>query len=179
MLSVCAIIKVTVIASYIQIQSKVKFKTVTNKHLSNQVETIGDAYMVVSGLPERNGDRHADEIAKMALDLVAAVRQVSIPHMPDQRLQLRAGIHTGEMSWGQVCATGDSSVSCCGCQYSRNLWKTVGQTANKNIHTWFEDSKLKILILTLVVKWLPKFILNRQTEQNIPYCHYYHYHYYE
>lgn len=61
-----------------------------------QVETIGDAYMVVSGLPERNGDRHADEIAKMALDLVAAVRQVCIPHMPDQRLQLRAGIHTGE-----------------------------------------------------------------------------------
>lgn len=62
---------------------------------SNQVETIGDAYMVVSGLPERNGDRHADEIAKMALDLVAAVRQVAIPHMPTQRLQLRAGIHTG------------------------------------------------------------------------------------
>lgn len=62
-----------------------------------QVETIGDAYMVVSGLPERNGDRHADEIAKMALDLVAAVRQVCIPHMPDQRLQLRAGIHTGEI----------------------------------------------------------------------------------
>lgn len=64
--------------------------------LSNQVETIGDAYMVVSGLPERNGDRHSDEIAKMALDLVAAVRQVAIPHMPNQRLQLRAGIHTGE-----------------------------------------------------------------------------------
>lgn len=66
--------------------------------LCNQVETIGDAYMVVSGLPERNGDRHADEIAKMALDLVAAVRQVSIPHMPNHRLQLRAGIHTGETS---------------------------------------------------------------------------------
>lgn len=51
--------------------------------------------MVVSGLPERNGDRHADEIAKMSLDLVAAVRQVPIPHMPNKRLQLRAGIHTG------------------------------------------------------------------------------------
>lgn len=61
-----------------------------------QVETIGDAYMVVSGLPERNGDKHADEIAKMSLDLVAAVRQVAIPHMPNKRLQLRAGIHTGE-----------------------------------------------------------------------------------
>ncbi|XP_029993827.1 uncharacterized protein LOC115421954 [Sphaeramia orbicularis] len=67
-----------------------------------KVETIGDAYMVVSGLPERNGDRHADEIAKMALDLVAAVRQVSIPHMPEQRLQLRAGIHTGPCVAGIV-----------------------------------------------------------------------------
>ncbi|XP_054868650.1 uncharacterized protein LOC118470921 [Amphiprion ocellaris] len=67
-----------------------------------KVETIGDAYMVVSGLPERNGDRHADEIAKMALDLVAAVRQVSIPHMPNTRLELRAGIHTGPCVAGIV-----------------------------------------------------------------------------
>ncbi|KPP59763.1 hypothetical protein Z043_122285 [Scleropages formosus] len=67
-----------------------------------KVETIGDAYMVVSGLPERNEDRHADEIAKMSLDLVAAVRQVPIPHMPGKRLQLRAGIHTGPCVAGIV-----------------------------------------------------------------------------
>ncbi|XP_010779457.1 atrial natriuretic peptide receptor 2-like [Notothenia coriiceps] len=70
------------------------FDTRIDSYNVYKVETIGDAYMVVSGLPERNGDRHADEIAKMALDLVAAVRQVSIPHMPNERLQLRAGIHT-------------------------------------------------------------------------------------
>uniref|UniRef100_A0A8C0IWP9 Guanylate cyclase domain-containing protein n=1 Tax=Chelonoidis abingdonii TaxID=106734 RepID=A0A8C0IWP9_CHEAB len=69
---------------------------------SHQIETIGDAYMVVSGLPERNGEKHADEIAKMSLDLVAAVRQVPIPHMPTGRLQLRAGIHTGPCVAGVV-----------------------------------------------------------------------------
>ncbi|XP_053308081.1 uncharacterized protein LOC128470247 isoform X2 [Spea bombifrons] len=67
-----------------------------------KVETIGDAYMVVSGLPERNNTRHADEIAKMSLDLVAAVRQVVIPHLPDERLRLRAGIHTGPCVAGVV-----------------------------------------------------------------------------
>ncbi|CAI9571101.1 unnamed protein product, partial [Staurois parvus] len=38
----------------------------------------------------------------MSLDLVAAVRQVIIPHMPNERLKLRAGIHTGPCVAGVV-----------------------------------------------------------------------------
>lgn len=52
-------------------------------------------YIKVSGLPLRNGDRHAGEIASMALDLLNAVKNRNIPHKPKERLKLRIGIHTG------------------------------------------------------------------------------------
>lgn len=63
-----------------------------------QVETIGDAYMVVSGLPVRNGKLHGREIARMSLALLEAVRTFKIRHRPDQQLKLRIGIHSGEPS---------------------------------------------------------------------------------
>ena len=54
-----------------------------------QVETIGDAYMVVSGLPERNGDLHAREICLMALAIVEAVRSFVVRHRPAHRLEVK------------------------------------------------------------------------------------------
>uniref|UniRef100_A0A8C8BQP7 Guanylate cyclase n=1 Tax=Otus sunia TaxID=257818 RepID=A0A8C8BQP7_9STRI len=67
-----------------------------------KVETIGDAYMVVSGLPVRNGKLHAREVARMALALLDAVRSFRIRHRPQQQLKLRIGIHTGPVCAGVV-----------------------------------------------------------------------------
>lgn len=74
------------------------------RHL--QVETIGDAYMVVSGLPVRNGNLHGREIARMSLALLDAVRTFRIGHRPEQQLRLRIGIHSGEENrarWAGGC----------------------------------------------------------------------------
>ena len=60
-----------------------------------KVETISDAYMVASGLPEPT-DNHAYEIACMALDLLREVKLFRIPHLPVEKLGLRVGLHSGE-----------------------------------------------------------------------------------
>ncbi|TNM87977.1 hypothetical protein fugu_006198 [Takifugu bimaculatus] len=67
-----------------------------------KVETIGDAYMVVSGVPKENGINHAGEIASMALDLVNVCHNFKIPHKPNTQLKIRAGIHSGPVVAGVV-----------------------------------------------------------------------------
>ncbi|XP_046579704.1 uncharacterized protein LOC124287252 [Haliotis rubra] len=67
-----------------------------------KVETIGDAYMVVSGLPVRNGERHASEIACLALDLLDTISRLTIPHLPEESLRLRIGLNSGPVVAGVV-----------------------------------------------------------------------------
>ena len=45
--------------------------------------------MVVSGLPVRNGDRHADEIATMAIKIICFCRGFRVPHRPDLIVNIR------------------------------------------------------------------------------------------
>lgn len=59
----------------------------------------------MSGLPLKNGIRHAGEISSMALDLLTAIRTYRIQHRPDETLKLRVGIHTGPVCAGVVGLT--------------------------------------------------------------------------
>ncbi|XP_060743863.1 guanylate cyclase 2G [Tachysurus vachellii] len=70
-----------------------------------KVETIGDAYMVASGLPISNGTRHAEDIAIMALHFLSAIKQFRIKHLPNEKLALRIGINSGPVVAGVVGTT--------------------------------------------------------------------------
>ncbi|XP_052747507.1 retinal guanylyl cyclase 1 [Bicyclus anynana] len=69
-----------------------------------QVETIGDAYMVVGGLPLRCRD-HAERVATMALHLLHLAGRFRIRHLPGAPLHLRSGLHSGPCCAGVVGLT--------------------------------------------------------------------------
>ncbi|KAJ7996376.1 hypothetical protein DPEC_G00236450 [Dallia pectoralis] len=81
------------------------FDAIISNHDVYKVETIGDAYMVASGLPVPNGNRHAAEISNMALDILSAVSTFKMRHMPDVPVRIRIGLHSGPCVAGVVGLT--------------------------------------------------------------------------
>ncbi|OQV16973.1 Atrial natriuretic peptide receptor 1 [Hypsibius exemplaris] len=67
-----------------------------------KVETIGDAYMVSSGLPVRNGKRHVSEIANVALHIRRDISNFEVPKSLKEKLQVRIGINSGSCVAGIV-----------------------------------------------------------------------------
>ncbi|XP_041033572.1 heat-stable enterotoxin receptor-like [Carcharodon carcharias] len=78
------------------------FDQILDNHDVYKVETIGDAYMVASGLPRRNGNRHAVDIARMALDILNFMGSFKLPHLPDLPIWIRIGVHSGPCAAGVV-----------------------------------------------------------------------------
>ena len=55
----------------------------------------GDVYMVASGIPERNGNRHITCIAELSLDLIKTMGDLKVPQLKGERLLIRIGFCTG------------------------------------------------------------------------------------
>ncbi|KAK6990064.1 atrial natriuretic peptide receptor 1 [Biomphalaria glabrata] len=58
--------------------------------------------MVVSGLPTRNGNEHASQIAKMSLALLRSVSNFTIRELSKEKLKLRIGLNSGPVCAGVV-----------------------------------------------------------------------------
>ena len=75
-----------------------RFDALCEKHGTYNIETIGDAYMVTTGLPEPS-PLHADTIAAFAVDMIAAASEVMSP-VDGRPIEIRVGIHTGKLMAG-------------------------------------------------------------------------------
>jgi adenylate cyclase len=75
------------------------FDELTEKYRLEKIKTIGDAYMVASGLPEPRPD-HLEALADMALEMCAAMRELRRKEAID--LRLRIGLNTGPVMAGII-----------------------------------------------------------------------------
>ena len=75
------------------------FDALSEKYNLEKIKTIGDAYMVVGGLPTPRAD-HAEAIAEIALDMLDYV--VKLNEETNRELSIRIGINSGPVVAGVV-----------------------------------------------------------------------------
>lgn len=75
------------------------FDKLADRYQLEKIKTIGDAYMVVGGVPTETTD-HVDAIATMALGMMRATNRFKTRNK--QPIRLRIGIHTGPVVAGVI-----------------------------------------------------------------------------
>ncbi|XP_019641303.1 PREDICTED: soluble guanylate cyclase 88E-like isoform X3 [Branchiostoma belcheri] len=76
------------------------FDQLSEKNQVYKVETIGDAYMVVSGAPTTT-KYHAHHVCDMALDMIRSMEHLKDPST-NENLHIRVGVHSGMVVAGVV-----------------------------------------------------------------------------
>lgn len=75
------------------------FDSLVRKHGLEKIRTIGDNYMVASGVPLPRED-HAQAMANFALDMVQGIEK--IPARQGTKMQFRIGMHSGPLVAGVI-----------------------------------------------------------------------------
>ncbi|NET27899.1 adenylate/guanylate cyclase domain-containing protein [Okeania sp. SIO1I7] len=94
------------------------FDELAEKYGLEKIKTIGDAYMIVGGLPVPKED-HAEAIADMALDMLTQIQEISIKE--GKSLQIRIGINTGAVEAGVIGTK----------KFAYDLWGDTVNTAHR------------------------------------------------
>jgi class 3 adenylate cyclase/CheY-like chemotaxis protein len=97
------------------------FDQLAEQYTLEKIKTIGDAYLVVGGLPIPRPD-HTEAIAEMALDMQKAIASLTFPKLCfDQPLSMRIGINTGPVGAGVIGTT----------KFTYDLWGDTVNTASR------------------------------------------------
>jgi adenylate cyclase len=98
-----------------------RFDQLSEKYGLEKIKTIGDAYMVVGGVPNARPD-HAQAMANMALDMQVALKEVSGKNRKE--LSMRIGINSGPVIAGVIGSS----------KFSYDLWGDTVNVASRMEH---------------------------------------------
>jgi PAS domain S-box-containing protein len=110
------------------------FDDLSEKHGLEKIKTIGDAYMVVGGLPNPRSD-HAAAIANMALDMQQDITQFCT--FDGHPISVRIGINTGAVVAGVIGRK----------KFTYDLWGDVVNTASR-MESHGTDGKIQVTAAT-------------------------------
>lgn len=94
------------------------FDELADKYGLEKIKTIGDAYMIVGGLPIPKED-HAEAIADMALEILTQIKDISTKEA--KSLEIRIGINTGAVEAGVIGTK----------KFAYDLWGDTVNTAHR------------------------------------------------
>lgn len=95
-----------------------EFDRIVERYALEKIKTIGDEYMLAGGLPRRRLD-HAQAVAEAALDMLASIKEMD--RHSRHRLEVRIGIHTGEVVAGVIGSR----------KFSYDVWGDTVNTASR------------------------------------------------
>ena len=96
------------------------FDDLAHKYNLEKIKTIGDAYMVAGGLPERSDD-HCRRVAMFALEIQALMHKEAFYANTGEMIRLRIGMHTGEAVAGVIGTS----------KFAYDLWGDTVNTASR------------------------------------------------
>jgi class 3 adenylate cyclase len=98
------------------------FDALAEKYNLEKIKTIGDAYMVVGGVPSPSSD-HVERVARFALEMMTEMQKYSDYTFEEQTsvLQIRVGIQTGSVVAGVIGKK----------KFSYDLWGDTVNTASR------------------------------------------------